>query len=95
MMHVVWQPILAAGGLSGRLWTLAIQRVQRADDVGQASEATPGFSPTFFGFVYSPGSPPKAREIRRVSKTAGWKAGLQARLPATRRRQTHEDAELR
>jgi hypothetical protein len=39
----------------------------------------------------APGLPRKARDTRRVSKTAGWKAGLQARIACL----TQSDGELR
>jgi len=52
----VWQPIVAAGGLSGRPWSLAISwgRLQPAE----------GFSPNFFGFIYGRRAGAEAREIR-------------------------------
>jgi hypothetical protein len=72
---VVWQPILAAGGFSTRPAALAIHRMQPAGQVGRlqpSPEGTPGFSPTFFGFIYIHAAVggTEAREIRRVSNTA-------------------------
>jgi hypothetical protein len=46
-------------------------------------QSAEGFSPNFFGFAFGRCAVQKTREIRRTSKTAGWKARLQARLPAT------------